>query len=389
MPSENARYQFIDSLRGIAILSVIAYHSLGPSFGFYDLKWGEGLGRDFNVRLQFLIVLPASLGWAGVAVFFAISGFCIHNSFAKERAFGFSRYLVKRVCRIYPPYILALLVFYIYQMRVETKWGDLLSHLLLIHNYFPSYRFGINPAFWSIAVEFQLYIVYMALFLLIDKYGWPPVLTACLVIEFCIRLSIGYGIIPAFLSETPLNYLFSWLIGAGAAELCRRGSAAKVRVTGLLVTILMASAVASCFVKPFGPFCFMFFAIATTALMLYMHQRAVGVHVPYLAVFGVVSYSVYLIHQPILDKIGSFFGHSVPVLTFVVCLLGVFPLYWISRLMWKHVEISSINLGNKVLLKLKYSQCPMDKRELVSYPLLVDEGTSKQNGTLAPVRPEI
>jgi peptidoglycan/LPS O-acetylase OafA/YrhL len=236
-------------------------------------------------------------------------------------------------------------------MRVETKWGNLLTHLLLIHNYFPSYLFGINAAFWSIAVEFQLYIVYIFLVLAIEKYGWLLVLAACLVVEFCIRVLIGYGMIPAFLSESPLSYLFSWLIGAGAAELCKTGGAAKVRVTGLLVTVLIASAVACCFVKPLGPFCFMLFAIATTSSIIYMHQRAVAVHVPYLAVFGVISYSVYLIHQPILDKMGSFFGHSVPLFTFFVCILSVLPLYWISSLMWKHVEIPSINAGYKILSK--------------------------------------
>ena len=119
MPDNNrSRYDFIDLLRGVAILLVIAFHSVGASFGFDQLKWGAGLGLDFDVGMQFLIVLPATFGWAGVAVFFAISGFCIHNSFSKESALGFFRYAVKRFCRIYPPYILALLILYIYKTRM-------------------------------------------------------------------------------------------------------------------------------------------------------------------------------------------------------------------------------------------------------------------------------
>jgi peptidoglycan/LPS O-acetylase OafA/YrhL len=288
------------------------------------------------------------------------------------------------------------MIFFLWQGRAENKWESLFTHILLIHNYFPSHG-GINPSFWSIAAEVQLYVVYILLFLAIKRYGWRLVLATCFSVEFCIRLLIGFDMIPTFLWRSPLTYLFSWLIGAGAAELYKTGGAAKVRVTGLLVTVSIASAVACCFVKPLAVFSFTLFAIATALSIIYMHQRAVAIHVPYLAIFGVISYSVYLIHQPVLEEIGAFFGHRVPLFfghrvslfTFFVCILGVLPLYWISRLMWKHVEIPSINAGYRILSKLKDRQRPADQMEVVSFPLLANEDLSIHNGTLTPVRPKI
>ena len=358
--NNRSRYDFIDLLRGVAILLVIAFHSVGASFGFDQLQFGAGLGRDFDVGRQFLIVLPATFGWAGVAVFFAISGFCIHNSFSKESALGLFRYVVKRFCRIYPPYIFAVLVFYIYHGRVVSNYGNLLAHVLLIHNYFPSYFFGINLAFWSIAVEFQLYMIYILLFFLIEKCGWRLVLIGCLCVELCIRTVMGYfivihGTVPLFVSGLPLGYLFSWTIGACAAEVCKRVGAATFQVTGLRIAALIVAAVGCWFIKPLAAFSFLFFATATALCIIYMQKEKVSLRVPRLAAVGLISYSVYLIHQPILGTIASWFGHDIPLLTFLVCIFGILPIYMISRIMWKHVEVPSINAGYAILRKLELS----------------------------------
>lgn len=73
----------VNSGVGVAILVVFAYHSLGALFGRQQLSWHQWF-PDFNVPRSFLLLLPITLGWAGVALFFVVSGFCIHLSFSKS-----------------------------------------------------------------------------------------------------------------------------------------------------------------------------------------------------------------------------------------------------------------------------------------------------------------
>ncbi|MCI0658269.1 MAG: acyltransferase family protein, partial [Acidobacteria bacterium] len=104
-PRPEEHITFLDTLRGIAIALVFAFHSLGPSFGVDHLAWSGWL-RDFSsVRRSFLALLPASLGWSGVAIFFVVSGFCIHLSHERSRRKGFKVFFIRRFFRIYPPYL--------------------------------------------------------------------------------------------------------------------------------------------------------------------------------------------------------------------------------------------------------------------------------------------
>ena len=79
----NRRIDFLDPIRGVAILLVFGYHSLGAAFGHDQLPWGHWF-RDFKVAPSFLPLIPVTFGWAGVAIFFVVSGFCIHLSFSRS-----------------------------------------------------------------------------------------------------------------------------------------------------------------------------------------------------------------------------------------------------------------------------------------------------------------
>jgi peptidoglycan/LPS O-acetylase OafA/YrhL len=63
---------FLDGIRGVAILAVFLYHSLGASFGLYQLPWA-GMFRDFDTSRSYLLLYPFTYGFAGVAVLFWFS----------------------------------------------------------------------------------------------------------------------------------------------------------------------------------------------------------------------------------------------------------------------------------------------------------------------------
>src|SRR6478752_5593302 len=70
---------FLDGIRGIAILAVFLSHSLGAAYGMAMLPW-DGPFRSLDAPISFLMLYPFTYGSAGVAVFFVVSGFCIHLS---------------------------------------------------------------------------------------------------------------------------------------------------------------------------------------------------------------------------------------------------------------------------------------------------------------------
>src|SRR6185436_12341947 len=103
------RLRGIDALRGIAALGVVFYHAV---------EQGEKvLPQNF---LQYPVRVAqtlSSFGYISVFLFFVISGFCIHLQWAKAKAAGvkpeirFGAFWKRRLRRLYPPYIIALLLF--------------------------------------------------------------------------------------------------------------------------------------------------------------------------------------------------------------------------------------------------------------------------------------
>jgi peptidoglycan/LPS O-acetylase OafA/YrhL len=82
----------LDGLRGIAILSVVVFHtlSIAPQTSFFDK----------------IIVHLGSLGWMGVDLFFVLSGFLITGILIDQRLKPryFRTFFARRVLRIVPAY---------------------------------------------------------------------------------------------------------------------------------------------------------------------------------------------------------------------------------------------------------------------------------------------
>jgi peptidoglycan/LPS O-acetylase OafA/YrhL len=76
-------------------------------------------------------------------------------------------FFLRRFFRIYPPYFFAVwlfaLIYPLTRFNIVRGWQQLAYHLLLIHNLKSGASAGINPAFWSIGVKAQLYLLYPVL----------------------------------------------------------------------------------------------------------------------------------------------------------------------------------------------------------------------------------
>ena len=369
---------FLDGIRGIAILAVFLYHCIGASIGYSNthLPW-NGLFRSFEVSSTRLVLFPFSYGFAGVAVFFVVSGFCIHLSHQRSKERSWLSFANKRFFRIYPPYLLAICFF-----SFVWPWGSiatvgvrqaaqLLTHLLAIHNLDERTFFGINGSFWSIAVELQLYVIYPLLLLFQRQFGWTRTLIVVGLMEFIIRL---VGSLGGFVSEyrlpysivfSPFAFWFSWSIGAYLCECfinCKSSRLFKVRCD--LVAIVAFSLP---LFRPTEPFTFLAFALLTAVVIERLITEKWKLPVSslfrllwsHLSFLGVVSYSFYLFHQPIIGLTERALNKLLPetsvhpLFKYVVCLSWYPSILLFSYLLYRSIEKPSILFGNFVWRKVK------------------------------------
>lgn len=335
------RFEGADVLRGIVILAVFVYHATLRAW-----PW-NGWWRDFHHTPGRMIgaIYPLSFGWAGVALFFVLSGFCIQVSFLRARQFTWSHFFWQRFWRIYPAYLVALIAFAVCRSlddATEPGIKMLLLHILLIQNLDPSTFLGINASFWSLGTEMQLYLLFPLLRWMRERCG----MLACLWITFGLGLAWGltsvitrglpdHCINPAFTS--PIMTWFDWTLGAYVAERVVEGKPA-FRNPLIWVTGLSSAFVFSTLFKPLTMFSFSLAAALSAIALDWIIRKSLPENLFFkiLAFVGVVSYSAYLWHQPLLELMPHWLdSHAYLwprlVTVGVVCMLSILSYLYLER----------------------------------------------------------
>ncbi len=217
----------LDAMRGGAALAVVTYHALGVAPRTAVGGWEAWLPQVTSYVVHF--------AFAGIYLFFVISGFCIHLFWARGRAAGvhepkidFFTFWKRRVRRLYPPYFAALalyLCYLAYKTPVHVTGAyvwDVVLHLFMLHNLDLHTTYTINGAFWTLAIEEQLYLAYFLLLFLRIRYGWTRTLVLCfsarvvwLVVGHVLSASLGVHI-PV--TEAAATNWFIWALGALSVE---------------------------------------------------------------------------------------------------------------------------------------------------------------------------
>ena len=291
----------IDGLRAVAVLAVVFFHSKLPGF---------------------------SGGFVGVDVFFVISGFLITGLMAHDRGadrFSLVTFYFRRVRRIVPAllcvYVACTLLAAVLMLPGDmAEFGrSLLSSATFISNHF-FYRlagyFGgesdLKPLLhtWSLSIEEQFYLVWPLLFLVIGRwqYRWLPyfVWAAGAISLAASVVMVGYQKEAAFF----LAPFRAWelLLGASLALLSRR-PAIPAWLAELCASAGLSMIVASVLFLDEGhafPGLLALPPCLGTALLIFagMERRPAVTRLlstgPAVAV-GLISYSLYLWHWPILS----------------------------------------------------------------------------------------
>jgi peptidoglycan/LPS O-acetylase OafA/YrhL len=226
---------------------------------------------------------------------------------------------------------------------------------------------AINAPFWTIAIEVQLYLIFPLILIFARRYSYARALLILGLIEFSLQLFAVVvfekppGFAPAWLRGSPFFFCFSWGLGAAIADAYLSGKPlALMRIHP--VVWLVPGILTSTF--PAYEFSFAFFALFTASIITrHLNQGQVKGQVEekpsYLhraiRVTGIYSYSIYLIHDPILRAVilfykGRFPGiENHPFLIFTAGATSWLLILPLSALMYYWVEKPAIALGRRVL----------------------------------------
>jgi len=267
------RVRVVDAMRGVASMVVALFH-----MGLLDI------------------------GWIGVPIFFVISGFVIPLAMYKGgyTLSAWPRYILKRIARIEPPYLVAVLMALVLAWLSSIAPGyrgggfdvapmDVILHVGYLVDFF-GHRW-LNPVFWTLSIEFQYYLfVSLAFFALCSGQLAVRALFmfSCLVIEFL------------FPEYRPL--LFSWM-GLFCVGIAAFLFYIKKIGWGEMLLYFAACGITLTVYSPedarfSGP---IIAAVAMAAGLMIVLYRS-RVFKP-LAFLGSISYSLYLVHVPIGGRV--------------------------------------------------------------------------------------
>jgi peptidoglycan/LPS O-acetylase OafA/YrhL len=108
-------------------------------------------------------------GWAGVDLFFVLSGFLVGSLLFREYretgALNFGRFFIRRAYKIYPPFWVFMSFLIVWSLVAHGGVGNLLPDLFFYQNYVR----GIWGTNWSLAVEEHFYLLLPALLLWLES----------------------------------------------------------------------------------------------------------------------------------------------------------------------------------------------------------------------------
>lgn len=363
MQVETKKYQYIDSLRGIAILLVILVHvqfieGITPSISYFS-----------PTAFQFM-----ANGHLGVNLFFVVSAFTLMMSHQKRQyeEHANRNFFIRRFFRIAPMYYLAIVYFtFAYFVGFDfanIDWGDLpkkelILNLLFVNGFFPEYIHHYVPGGWSITVEFTFYAIFPFLFAKLKNINQFVIFTLVTLListiaNFLLRGTsadinnfLGYYII-AQLPVFSLGMLAYQLIADKEAIMQIKLSSLSV----LAVTILIY-----CYTSISYDF---LYSIVFFLLLIILSRKAYKLFSnKILAAIGKVSFSLYLVHFAMMtvfnmfgcfrwveEKITDSLSASLCFILGYICLFAVS--FIISNITYRLIEVPGQNLGRKLIKKL-------------------------------------
>ncbi|WP_250519736.1 acyltransferase [Caballeronia sp. NCTM1] len=357
------RYHQLDSLRGIAALTVVFSHYSQITL----THW-----------LQHVPWRAIAEGHSAVILFFALSGFALAMQITGDSRPGFAEFIVKRVCRIYIPYLIAVLAAYtayclLYRSNlswtgewVNQAWhAGIDRHDLLDHLYFviPFSNSTLDPVLWSLVYEMRISLIFPILVVVV--FATPVWFSIALSMCFSLAAFGYYHHLQRTLLDASIqgewmptiHYMSMFVLGALIARYREAISSklgaysARTLFGALLICLALYVLVGSITRHSISNDVLRSFAddwiilpAVTGILVLAIALRPFAAFLTArpLIFLGEISFSLYLLHCIVLLGVLHYFGETYQGMSLIIAAVLILP---VSIAGYYAVEKPSIRLG--------------------------------------------
>jgi peptidoglycan/LPS O-acetylase OafA/YrhL len=304
---------------GLAVW-VILHHICGK--GMMLEAWAGRLPRP----------LPALIagGYLAVQTFFILSGFVLARTYAhaKWNRKSLSRFFTARFARIYPVYFVSLILVspFIIEMLTAPSWksaagmsrGSLLTnYLFVLQGWTGSLGVGWNTPAWSLSCEFFFYLCFPVLLVLLRRARWRAIALA-MAVSILTPVALNHAGVPW--NWKPLYHLSDFVAGIAAARIFAMMTGSRRwldRGYWLYVPALIAGGLLiigqtaiegpwadlNTYLRPVNVALLVGFALSGGWIARWLSTRVADF-------LGKASYSMYVLHVPILWWYGRYYVHS-------------------------------------------------------------------------------
>jgi peptidoglycan/LPS O-acetylase OafA/YrhL len=320
-------------------------------------------------------------GRSAVILFFVLSGFVLAYSM-KQKPLPYTAYATKRIFRIYPAFIVVILVSFLLHNLIgvrhlsESEWirhsvdsadtsGQMLLKTLLFWGTDGSH--GLDGVAWSLVHEMRISLIFPLLLIWVTRFKWLSVIAllalsiVCTEVNFFRKGVVLTGYQEETLPETLLDTTyFLVFFAAGACLALEHTRIAEIvsrlstPVKGLLF-VIAAFAFLKTDAAPNSPIgCWVDYlrgigATILIALSLGVDSFRNALEHRLLIWLGRLSYSLYLVHLPILYVVGQLaFGWPIGLIGVIVIALSFVAAMLLSAL----IEFPSIEIGKRLAAKV-------------------------------------
>ena len=205
------RIEQITFTRFIAAISIVIFH-----FGTDVFPFNNQLGSFFFKQ-----------GNLTVSYFFILSGFVMIIAYGNKLEINISEYIKSRFARIYPAYILAILIGFVFIITAHSAlidYSGIILNILAIQSWIPGKALSFNSAGWSLSVEIFFYSIFPFLLIMYKKINYStliiPILLFWIISQIVLHLFIYSHFYQGFPSKShdfifyfPIMHLNEFSIG--------------------------------------------------------------------------------------------------------------------------------------------------------------------------------